>query len=45
MRYQEEAAEEFARVHPEQAAMLNLDKAGARPVRGAAVRGLCLPDR
>ncbi|PKH18542.1 type VI secretion system baseplate subunit TssF [Enterobacterales bacterium CwR94] len=30
MRYLLEAGEEFARAHPEQAAMLNLDKAGAR---------------
>ncbi|MEI9613655.1 type VI secretion system baseplate subunit TssF [Atlantibacter hermannii] len=30
MRYLQEAGEEFARAHPEQAAMLNLDKAGAR---------------
>jgi type VI secretion system protein ImpG len=44
MRYLLEAGEEFARAHPEQAAMLNLDKAGARPVRGAPVRRLCLPD-
>jgi len=29
MRYLLEAGEEFARAHPEQAAMLNLDKAGA----------------
>ena len=44
MRYLLEAGEEFARAHPEQAAMLNLDKGGARPLRGAAFRGLCLPD-
>lgn len=30
MRYLLEAGEEFARAHPEQAAMLNLDKAGVR---------------
>jgi type VI secretion system protein ImpG len=30
MHYLLEAGEEFARAHPEQAAMLNLDKAGAR---------------
>ncbi|SQC93467.1 Uncharacterized protein conserved in bacteria [Cedecea neteri] len=30
MRYLLEAGEEFARAHPDQAAMLNLDKAGAR---------------
>lgn len=30
MRYLLEAGEEFARAHPEQAAMLNLDKSGAR---------------
>ncbi|MTD29396.1 type VI secretion system baseplate subunit TssF [Erwinia sorbitola] len=30
MRYLLEAGEEFARAHPERAAMLNLDKAGAR---------------
>ncbi|USR60786.1 type VI secretion system baseplate subunit TssF [Lelliottia amnigena] len=30
MRYLLEAGEEFAQAHPEQAAMLNLDKAGAR---------------
>ena len=30
MRYLLEAGKEFARAHPEQAAMLNLDKAGAR---------------
>ena len=30
MRYLREAGEEFARAHPDRAAALNLDKAGAR---------------
>ncbi|MGS3629600.1 type VI secretion system baseplate subunit TssF [Enterobacter hormaechei] len=45
MRYLLEAGEEFARAHPEQAAMLNLDKAGARdPYVERLLRGLCLSD-
>lgn len=30
MRYLQEAGEEFARAYPDRAAMLNLDKSGAR---------------
>ncbi|UNA36014.1 type VI secretion system baseplate subunit TssF [Klebsiella variicola subsp. variicola] len=41
MRYLLEAGEEFARAHPEQAAMLNLDKAGARdPLSSACLKVL-----
>ncbi len=41
MRYLLEAGEEFARAHPEQAAMLNLDKAAlATPLSSACLKVL-----
>lgn len=41
MRYLREAGEEFARAHPDRAAALNLDKAGARdPMLSACSKAL-----
>lgn len=41
MRYLREAGEEFARAHPDRAAGLNLDKAGARdPMSNAYLKAL-----
>ncbi len=44
MRYLREAGKEFARAHPDRAAMLNLDKPAPAILCGTSIRRLCLPD-
>ena len=45
MRYLREAGKEFARAHPDRAALLNIDRVGKRDLCRAPVRRLRLPDR
>lgn len=44
MRYLREAGKEFAQAYPDRAAMLNLDKPGARPLCRTSLRRFRLPD-